>query len=91
MEKDFREVNQSIKESGSPIRGSSILLRYKYNHSFIGDGVENILPSIDVNLEKQIFSLNFRSSNLMAHPLIAKFFLQNISFPFLGLAEGSTN
>ena len=87
----MRSINQSIKELGSHNQGSSLLFTDKFNTSFIGDGVENVAPSIDVNWEKTDFSLIFRSSNLMAHSLIAKFFLQNMLFPCLGRAKGSMN
>ena len=59
MEKGFFEVNQSLKESGSLNRGRSLLLGEKYNHPFIGDGVENVAPSIDANPEKTDFYIEF--------------------------------
>ena len=60
MEKGFFEVNQSLKESGSLHRGRSLLLGEKYNHPFIGDGVENVAPSIDANPEKTDFYIEFQ-------------------------------
>ncbi len=60
MEKGFFEVNQSLKELGSLNRGSSLLLADKYNHSFIGDGVENFASSIDVNPKKTDFFIEFQ-------------------------------
>ena len=60
MEKGFFEVNQSLRELGSLNHGSSLLLADKYNDSFIGDGVENVAPSIDANLEKTDFFIEFQ-------------------------------
>ena len=60
MEKGFFEVNQSLKELGSLNHGSSLLLADKYNHSFIGDGVENVVPSINANPEKTDFFIEFQ-------------------------------
>lgn len=60
MEKGFLEVNQSLKELGSLNRGSSLLLPDKYNHSFIGDGVENVAPSTNANPEKTDFFIEFQ-------------------------------
>ena len=60
LEKGFFEVNQSLKELGSLNRGSSLLLADKYGHSFIGDGVEHVRQSSDVNPEKTDFFIEFQ-------------------------------